>query len=254
MLASLSGFAAALITPPASLFVSGLLGLVLARRHKRLGLSLTAGSFALLYLLTCPWVAGALLGLLQSSAPLPAAGAERALPDGPQAIVVLAAGWNRAAPQYGGSDLDRLTHERMRYAAELARRSGLPVVTSGGAPERNQPSLAEMMAVAMQRDYGVPVRFTERFSGNTRGNARGSADVLFAAGIEQVYLVTHGWHMPRAAAEFRRAGVRVVAAPTGLRAMSRLEPRSFWPSARALRESTWAFHELVGMLWYAVSG
>jgi uncharacterized SAM-binding protein YcdF (DUF218 family) len=58
--------------------------------------------------------------------------------------------------------------------------------------------------------------------------------------------------MPRARAAFEAAGIAVVPAPTAFRARAPLAPMSFVPSARALRESQWAFHEWIGRAWYAI--
>lgn len=252
--ASLSRLLGALLTPPAGLLLLIAAGLVVAVRRRRLGLSIAGGALALLWLLASPWVAGRLLASLQTSPALPAEGSSEPLPAGVQAIVVLAAGFNPAGYEYGGDGLDRLTLERVHYAAHLARRTGLPVLTSGGVPERERPSMAALMKRVLQRDYGIEECWTEPLSRNTRDNATISAPILFAAGVERVYLVTHAWHMPRAAAEFRRAGLDVVPAPTGFRVRPRLEASSFWPYARSLRESAWAFHEWLGRAWYALSG
>jgi uncharacterized SAM-binding protein YcdF (DUF218 family) len=97
------------------------------------------------------------------------------------------------------------------------------------------------------------VRWTEERSANTRQNIAFAAEILRAEGIDTVLLVTHAWHMPRAVAECERAGLRALPAPTCFRAWPPLELTSFWPSERALRESTWALHEWVGRAWYAVT-
>lgn len=50
-------------------------------------------------------------------------------------------------------------------------------------------------------------------SGSTRENARYSAELLRARGIEDVALVTCDDHMPRALRAFRRAGLRATPVP-----------------------------------------
>ncbi len=250
----LSRLAGALIVPPGSLFIAGALGALIARKRKRLGHSICAGAALLLFVLCLPWVAGMLLCSLQTSPALPPEGSGQALPEGAGAVVVLAAGWNPAGPEYGAETVDALTLERLRYAAVLARRADLPVLTSGGAPERARPALAELMRTVLERDFRVEVRWIEPDSANTRQNARSSAAILFGAGVERVFLVTHAWHMPRALAAFRDAGLDPIPAPTAFRVWPRLEWSSFWPSARAMRETTWALHEWIGRAWYAASG
>ena len=46
--------------------------------------------------------------------------------------MILGGGLRRSAPEYGGDTLGRLTLERLRYGAMLAKRTGLPVMVSGG--------------------------------------------------------------------------------------------------------------------------
>jgi hypothetical protein len=48
---------------------------------------------------------------------------------------------------------------------------------------------------------------------NTHDEARTVAALAESRGWDRVILVTHAWHMPRAAAVFEKAGVRVIAAP-----------------------------------------
>jgi uncharacterized SAM-binding protein YcdF (DUF218 family) len=99
----------------------------------------------------------------------------------------------------------------------------------------------------------VPARWRESRSADTRENARFSADILRAEGLERIVLVTHAWHLPRALSACRDAGLKARGAGTGWREFSALEWRSCMPSARALRESSWAIHEWIGRAWYALS-
>ena len=60
-------------------------------------------------------------------------------------------------------------------------------------------------------------------------------------------LVTSALHMRRARAEFERAGLKVIPAPTDFEALGRTtEPRDWLPSADALDGSGRAFKEWVG--------
>jgi uncharacterized SAM-binding protein YcdF (DUF218 family) len=71
------------------------------------------------------------------------------------------------------------------------------------------------MRDALEREFMVPVRWVEDRSRTTAENARNSAALLRDAGIARVALVTTAMHVPRAAAAFEAAGLRVVPAPTG---------------------------------------
>jgi uncharacterized SAM-binding protein YcdF (DUF218 family) len=240
----------ALVMPPLALFCAAAIGLVLRRKRKRLGNALVAVSIAVLVLLCVPFVSASLLVSLQSE---PALTPER-LDAKAGAIVVLGGDVNPYAPEYGGPTVGALTLERVRYAAELARQTKLPVLTSGGVVQRNAPALADLMKRTLERDFGIDVRWAEAHSADTAGNAEDSAAILREAKISRIYLVTHAWHIPRARAAFERRGLEVVPAPTAFRAWPAMRLASFLPSARSLRESQWALHEWIGRVWYAISG
>jgi uncharacterized SAM-binding protein YcdF (DUF218 family) len=239
-----------LISLPALFFVLALAGALLAWRNKRAGFVFLGVSGLCAYLLCCPFIGAHLLRAAQTSPALSQDLKRDELRARADAIVVIAAGHNSAASEYGGGGVDPLTLERLRYAAALARRSGLPILTSGGVPARGEPPLAESMRAILVDEWRCTVPWTETGSRDTRGNAQGSAAILGPAGIERVFLVTHAWHMPRALGAFRSAGLEPVAAPTGFRGRPQVELRTFWPSAKGLHESAWAWHEALGGLWY----
>ncbi|MFX7731723.1 YdcF family protein, partial [Acinetobacter baumannii] len=87
---------------------------------------------------------------------------------------------------------------RLQYAAYLARRTGLPILVTGGSPDGSPESEAALMARNLQRDVGVPVRWQETRADTTAQNASYSAAMLKADGIERILLVTDSIHMPRA--------------------------------------------------------
>ena len=92
-----------------------------------------------------------------------------------------------------------LTLERLAEAARQERRLGLPVLVSGGRPdERSDDSLAGMMSVALQNNFGIPARWREDRSRNTFENAAFSAEILRRAGVPSALLVTQSWDMARA--------------------------------------------------------
>ena len=151
-------------------------------------------------------------------------------------------------------DRDLAARLRRRYGARLAHETGLPVLVSGGLPRADLPAHAELMRDALERDFGVPVRWLESRSRDTFENARESAAILRRDGIGKAYLVTHAWHMPRAVAAFARTDLVVVPAPTGFRAAPTWDWQTFTPSPKALRESGWALHEWLGRAWYLLRG
>jgi uncharacterized SAM-binding protein YcdF (DUF218 family) len=241
-----------LILPPASLFLVIAIGLVLWRRRPRAGRIVAGTGLALLAFLSTTGGAGLLVAPLERmTAPLQAP--EHA---GAQAIVVLAAGRVRHAPEYEGRDIpDYLALARIRYAAHLQRKTGLPILVSGGngggdtAGDRAS-SEADGMAAALREDFGVPVQWLEGRSRDTAENAAFSAAILRAHGVQRILLVTDAMHMPRARAVFARAGLDVVGAPTMFFSRQPLSIHTWFPSAEGMRRSWYASYELIGMVWY----
>lgn len=234
---------AALLMPPGILILLMAGGLALRRTRPRLGTNLVRGGLTLLYILSMPLTSDALLSALEDRAPAAGDG-------GAAAIIVLGGGKSHAAPEYGGDTLLGATLVRLRYAAHLQRRTGLPILVSGGSPEGSAQSEAELMQRALQNEFSVPVRWAEGGSANTLENARMSYRMLAAENIRSVYLVTHAWHMPRARLAFEAAGFQVIPAATAYTTRYRTTILDFLPDARALRDSALFFHEIIGIVWY----
>lgn len=199
---------ASFILPPLGPLSLMVLGLLLLRRHQRAARALLGGGVALLLWTTLPASVGFMLSGLEVDPPI----ANSALKKG-QAIVILGGGKRRYAPEFGGETLNRMTLERVRYGAQLAQHSGLPVLVTGGQVY-GVSAEADLMREALEGEFGIPVRWSEDQARDTRENARYSVAMLQSAGIEHIVLVTHAVHMPRARAEFEALGLQVSAAPT----------------------------------------
>ncbi|MEO5374846.1 MAG: YdcF family protein [Alphaproteobacteria bacterium] len=240
-------FIKALLLPPASLIVLAAVGILLAAvGRRRTGLWLAALAIGGLHVLGSPAVATRLLAAVQSADDgSPAAVAEA------QAIVILGGDMDHHAPEYGGATVGPLTLERLRLGAVRHRETGLPVLVSGGA-SRGLPE--SPLAVAMERtlaqDLATPVAWVEAGSADTAENARMSALMLHPLGVRRILLVTHAWHMPRAAEAFTRAGFTVIPAGTGHAAPAPLHLVALLPTAHGLEQSYFAIHELIGRLYY----
>ena len=102
------------------------------------------------------------------------------------------------------------------------------------------------MAESLTKEFGVPVRWRETTSRDTAENANLSAPVLQAAGVRRIALVSHAWHLPRAAPLFERAGLQVVPAPTAFTAWPESALLGLLPSAGGMEASYWACHEWLG--------
>jgi uncharacterized SAM-binding protein YcdF (DUF218 family) len=239
--------------PPGLNIGIAVLGLVAWPRWRRVAVALLAGNIALLYLLSLPLTATALMSILQ---PYPALNPKDLNNTQAQAIVVLGAGRYSDAPEYGADTVSQFELVRLRYAVHLYRQSHLPLVLVGGATaaEKGRTPESLLMKKAATDDFGIPVAWTEERSRTTAENAANVAVWLREHGIHRIYLVTQAWHMPRAMWAFRHSGIQAIPAPTGFILEDEGDRAYPWlPSARAMYDVSLAFHEIVGVLWYRLS-
>jgi uncharacterized SAM-binding protein YcdF (DUF218 family) len=168
------------------------------------------------------------------------------------AIVVLGGGRRELAPEYGLSSLNERSIERLRYGIWLARGTQLPLLFSGGVGHAAAagPSEAEIAARVAEQEFGLKLRWTESQSRDTRENARASVAMLQAAGIEQIVLVTHHYHMTRAQGHFEREmaphGMKLVLAPLGMPARGGFVAMDWIPTDRGFELVRLALREWLG--------
>jgi len=225
-----------LILPPAGPLLLAIIGLLLLRRRPQLGRVLLAVALGSLWLLSLPVVADALTRLTMHYPPLDLGEPTRA-----QAIVILGGGGQRAyAPEYGGPAAEPLLLERLAFGAYVARRTGLPVLVTGNGIE------ATAMSISLARNFGVETRWVEARSYDTFENARNSAQLLRADGVQRIVLVTGATHLWRAAHEFTATGLTVVPAPVGVLADRDVGVKRYLPDVLALLRSYLASYELLG--------
>lgn len=235
-----------IVLPPGVNVVLALSALALLSSVRRLGVLVTFVAVGSLYAFSTWVVAGALAGTLYDH-PLLSPATDLS---GAGVIAVPGGGGQRidyeGFPTAGGSTL-----ERVRYAADLHRRTGLPLLVTGGSPGPGILPVAELMVRSLENDFGIGVRFVESRSRNTSENAACSAVLLAEAGITRIVLVTHAHHMSRAVDAFESRGLEVIPAPIK---GSPVRPgiRAFLPRASALHTSASVLHEWVGLLWYRV--
>ncbi|MBI1175438.1 MAG: YdcF family protein [Sideroxydans sp.] len=235
----------AFLLPPLNLLLLGTAGILLWHRRPRLARILTTAALSLLWLCATPYFAEGALHLLEGAPNTPDLRTAQA-----DAIVVLGGGTYFHPPEYATDTVSDSALVRLRYAAKLQRETGKPILVTGGKPLGNNLSEAQQMKAVLENEFGVPVRWTEDASDNTRENARNSYRLLQRAGIRRIYLVTHAWHMPRASMAFRQAGLDVVPTPTAWTTRYKTGLLDFVPRAEALRDSKIFMHELIGLAWY----
>ena len=242
----ITNFIAAFLLPPLSLLLVFALGILLLHRRRRFAKPLLFIVFGLLWIASTPYFAEGALHLLEART----AALEKPLQNA-NAIVILGGGTYFHAPEYARQDtVNEQTLMRLRYGAKLQRETGKPILVTGGKPLGNHLPEAQQMRAVLEQDFRVPVRWTEEASENTFENAHHSFRMLQTQGIRRIYLVTHAWHMPRAAAVFRRAGFEVVEAPAAFTTRYQTDLLAFLPRAEALRDSKIFMHEVIGLVWY----
>lgn len=237
---------AALLLPPFSLLLLFSAGIVLCRRNSKHGKTLVVASFLLLWTSATPFIAEGSLHLLES-----ATKTLQADHSGADAIVILGGGTYFHPPEYDGIDtISEVSLPRLRFGARLHRLDGTPILVTGGNPLGSPLPEAQQMRTALQQDFHVPVRWIEEESANTLENARLSYKILQPIGATRILLVTHAWHMARAALAFRHAGFDVIEAPVAFSTRYQTSLLAFLPRAEAMRDSQIFAHEVIGLIWY----
>lgn len=248
---SLGPLPSALLLPPGNLLIAGIAAVVLPwpRRARRVIRCLGRIALALVLVLAVPIVPTLMELALERGLPLtPAADSP------PRAIVILSAEVRVSAPGAlePRASAGPMTLERVEAGARLARRTGLPVLVTGGVVTRHTPPAGAVMAQLLRSSFGIIPRWVENRSHDTWQNAAFSAPMLHDAGIHSVWLVTNAAHMPRAILAFRHAGITATAAPVRLAVMppDLLAAENWVPSPEALARSALDLHEAIGLLWY----
>lgn len=264
-LAGVKPVLAGLLTPPVPFLVVALAGACVTRNRPRTARALMILACVAIWLSACSGFARWLEAhALDEPAPLALSEREalkaRADAGEPLAIVVLGGGVDEVAPEYGSADLGKDAYERLRYAVWLGRQAGIPILASGGrgwyAPDASNPPEAERTAELARSELGTPLRWIETASRDTHENAVDSVAMLQKAGIREIVLVTHAWHMPRALHEFRAAAAAASAsAPIRITpaAMGQAYPACsalfrWMPSDAGFQRTRQAWHELLGEL------
>ena len=240
-----SNLIAAALLPPLVLVILLATGLAVRRRHPMLSISLILFATVALFILSTPWAGSVLLKSLEISQPISADNLKLS-----QAIVVLGGGRRIDAAEYGGDTLSGLSLERLRYAARLARSTGLPLLVTGGKPDGGSEAEGDLMARILREEFGLAACWIENTSLTTWENARHAAPMLHDSGKRRIALVTHAWHLRRAVPLFEAQGLAVM--PAGIQfARTRVDHVfDLLPSPAGLRDSTFALHEWLGILWY----
>ena len=236
-----------LVLPPATQAALGVLALLLYRQWRRTALALLAIAVLSLWILSMPATGAFCARWFETVPPLDLPNLDRQTAE---AIVVLGGGAYRNAPEFGGADNVRpLTLERLRYAAHLQRRTGLPLAVAGGLGPNMETTEGALMQRALVEDFGIPVTWVEQASTTTAENATFSRRTF---PFTRIILVTHALHMPRARRVFEQAGFNVTPAPLGFFSATGTgyAVHDFVPSLHGLTVMHYVVYEALGTLWY----
>ena len=240
----------ALILPPGLILLMLAVGVLLLSKSSVLGKSVLWFGLIIFYLSSTPFISGHLISLLET---YPALDAYEIDNSGAGAIVILSSERDKNAKEYGGDTVGKYTLLRCRYGAFLQRKTGLPILVSGGwVLDKEGKSLAQVMAEVLREDFHAEKVWLEDESRTTGENAIFSGKFLAQKNINAVYLVTQAWHMPRSVVAFEKAGLKVIPAPTAFEGENSFEFMDILPNANSISKTRFALHEMVGAFWYKI--
>ncbi len=150
---------------------------------------------------------------------------------------------------------NRVVHAWRLYKAGKAQ---LIVISGGNVfPQENAQAEAFYTATLL-RDWGVPPEaiLIEDKSRNTHENALATKQLLKAKDTDTILLVTSAFHMPRALATFRTAGLNAIPSPASYTIVGYSRPKilDWFPSMGNLGKLQAVIREKLGILVYRYRG
>jgi uncharacterized SAM-binding protein YcdF (DUF218 family) len=245
MLSELKPYITAVAFSPTMLLLGIAFGIWLSSKKPKLGKSLAVFSTALLWIFSTPafnvWLTHNLLTQYKPTT------AEELKAQGVQAIVVLGGGVDSGQPD-GLQQLQATALDRLRHGIELSRKTGIPLLVTGGkgwGAQAGSENEAEISSRVASEVFQFKIKWTELESRDTQENASNSKELLAKHGISKIALVTHSWHMPRSLKAFQKAGFQVTPAPMGFVEDKKVDLISLLPNGGALNSVKVTFKELV---------
>lgn len=253
----------ALALPPVPFLIVILLGARLILSRRGLGHLLVFMGVTGIWLSACEGTANLILThVLQPVPPLTGGSlADLGKRKATAAIIVLGGGRDALAAEYGMADLSTNSAERLRYGVWLSRQTGVPLGFSGGIGWAQKgagigASEAEVAARISKDMYGLPLRWTESESSDTRENAFRTISLLSGRGVREVVVVTHAFHMRRARTVFEEAArrsasaevIKITPAPMGFWGPADRPLLDWLPSATGMVNVHHALRECLGLL------
>lgn len=251
---------AALLLPPVPLLLLMLIGTRMILWRRGFGWLVVLLSVAGIWLSSCIGVGEALQRSLSrpplTLEPDEIAELKHEAASGHVAIVVLGGGREPMAPEYGLGNLTPTSLARLRYGVWLSRATNAPLAFSGGTGHAGEPGTpeADIAARVASQEFGRPLKWTEGESRDTRENAARTVALLKPAGVEQIVLVTHGYHIRRALRDFEEAAqreggnLRIVPAPMGLGSQEQRPVLRWMPTTPGIELTRDVLRDWIGLL------
>jgi uncharacterized SAM-binding protein YcdF (DUF218 family) len=251
MLSELKPYITAIVFSPTLLLLGVAIGIWLSSKKPKLGKSLAVFSTALLWICSTPafnvWLSHNLLTQYKPTT------AQELKTQGVQAIVILGGGVDTGQPD-GIQQLPSTALDRLRHGIELSRKTGIPLMVTGGkgwGAQAGAENEAEISRRVAREVFQFQIQWTESESRDTQENAANSKQLLSKQGISKIAVVTHSWHMPRSIKAFQKAGFEVTPAPMGFVVDKKVNLISLLPNGGALNSTAATFREVVA---HAVQG
>ncbi len=161
-------------------------------------------------------------------------------------IVVLGGG------AYNSGYLKASSYKRLITAFLLHRKSGKPLVLSGGAAIGTIPEAKVMRELLLE--FGVDERdiYADLKSRDTFENAKYVRLICERIGCRSITLVTSAFHMRRALMVFRKTGLEIQPYPTDFKFEGRYNLYSIFPKYSVFYDSSIAIREYIGLLFYSL--
>jgi len=235
-----------LILPPGCLIISLLIYIILYYKKNKTMPKLIVTITILFYIISIPLTSNLLTHSLEY----------KYLPpnklDG-DVVVVLGSGATLSSPDLSGSgNLSGSAANRLLAAARINKKTGLPIIFTGGQVFKTSGNEAEI-AKRQLLDLGLSENavIMENKSLNTTENANFTKVLLTKYNYTKPILLTSAFHMYRAVINFNNAGIKnleIYPCDYSTNKKLSMDFNSFVPSSSSLGSSSLALHEYLGVL------
>jgi len=234
----LKKFITYLILPPGIYILLLLLLAVLLRKRRSLYLLCLSGALSM-YLISVEPFKDLLFYPLESRYPTP----EEVRGD---VIVILGGG------VYNSGYLKASSYKRLITGFLLHRRTGRPLILSGGASIGAIPEARVMRELLLQFGVDEESIHADLRSRDTRENALYVKKLCERLRCKRITLVTSAFHMYRAKRVFEKAGFEVQPYPTDFKFEGRYNLYSIFPKYSVFYDSAIAIREYMGIVFYSI--